>query len=247
MTIEDTKAPTAKANDVTVNKDGQIEANQFVTDIKDATKVDVSFKDKPDVSKDGESEVTIVLTDEGKNQKEVKAKLTVVSDSEPPVIEGVKDITAYIGETVSYKKDVTVTDNMDQNPTLDIDNSKVNLNKAGTYEVVYTATDSAGNTSSASSKITIKEKPKGYVDKEDVYALAKKVVDQIINDSMTDMEKAFAIYRWTKTNIGYTEHPTKIAGQSELIRHLRKNQETVSIIMQQQKLCLMFVEYKMLI
>lgn len=93
---------------------------------------------------------------------------------------------------------------MDQNPTLDIDNSKVNLNKAGTYEVVYTATDSAGNTLSASSKITIKEKPKGYVDKEDVYALAKKVVDQIINDSMTDMEKAFAIYRWTKTNIGYT-------------------------------------------
>lgn len=204
LTIEDTKAPTAKANDVTVNKDGQIEANQFVTDIKDATKVDVSFKDKPDVSKDGESEVIIVLTDEGKNQKEVKAKLTVVSDSEPPVIDGVKDITAYIGETVSYKKDVTVTDNMDQNPTLDIDNSKVNLNKAGTYEVVYTATDSAGNTSSASSKITIKEKPKGYVDKEDVYALAQKVVDQITNDSMTDMEKAFAIYRWTKTNIGYT-------------------------------------------
>ena len=77
------------------------------------------------------------------------------------------------------------------------------MNKAGTYEVVYTATDSAGNTSSASSKITIKEKPKGYVDKEDVYALAQKVVDQITNDSMTDMEKAFAIYRWTKTNIGY--------------------------------------------
>lgn len=69
LTIEDTKAPTAKANDVTVNKDGQIEANQFVTDIKDATKVDVSFKDKPDVSKDGESEVIIVLTDEGKIRK----------------------------------------------------------------------------------------------------------------------------------------------------------------------------------
>ena len=43
-----------------------------------------------------------------------------------------------------------------------------------------------------------KREPKGYVDKEDVYALAQKVVDQITNDSMTDMEKAFAIYRWTK-------------------------------------------------
>ena len=97
------------------------------------------------------------------------------------MIEGVKDITAYIGETVSYKKDVTVTDNMDQNPTLDIDNSKVNLNKAGTYEVVYTATDSAGNTSSASSKITIKEKPKGYVDKEDVYATcAKRLLTRLL-------------------------------------------------------------------
>ena len=31
--------------------------------------------------------------------------------------------------------------------------------------------------------------------RDSVYALAQKVVDQITNDSMTDMEKAFAIYR----------------------------------------------------
>ena len=36
-----------------------------------------------------------------------------------------------------------------------------------------------------------------------VYDLAQEVLDKITTEDMTDMEVAFAIYRWTKSNIGY--------------------------------------------
>lgn len=36
-----------------------------------------------------------------------------------------------------------------------------------------------------------------------VYGLAREILDQITTDDMSDMEVAFAIYRWVSTNIGY--------------------------------------------
>ena len=71
--------------------------------------------------------------------------------------------------SISYKKGVTVTDNQDKNPNLSIDTSKVNLQQEGTYEVIYIATDQAGNkaklkaiirvVSQRESKIIIEEVP----------------------------------------------------------------------------------------
>jgi transglutaminase-like putative cysteine protease len=120
------------------------------------------------------------------------------------VIEGAVDLEYFLGESISYKSGITVTDDETESPKLSVDNSQVDSSKAGTYPVTYTATDDAGNTTSVTVQLTLKEKPKGYVDKETVYDLAQKVLDDITNDSMTDMEVAFAIYKWTKSNIAYT-------------------------------------------
>ena len=59
------------------------------------------------------------------------------------------------GKTVSYKKGVTVSDNVDKDIELEIDSSKVNLNKVGSYKVVYKATDKAGNTTKKEIKVTV--------------------------------------------------------------------------------------------
>ena len=78
---------------------------------------------------------------------------TAAPDKVAPVITGTKDIEVYVGDAVSYKSGVSVTDNVDAKPELIIDNSKVDLTKPGVYEVTYTATDAAGNTSAP---ITVK-------------------------------------------------------------------------------------------
>lgn len=209
LVVEDTIAPTAEAVSVEVEAGVLPDAQDCVTNISDATKVVASYKETPDVSKAGSVAAVVLLTDEGGNVTEIESNIMVWVDDEAPVISGTSNKTVTVGGSISYKKDVTVTDNKDENPTLEIDNSAVDLNKAGTYEVVYTATDKAGNSSSVTIKVTVKEKQTTSsvpqeVSEATVNALAQKVLDKITNSSMSKMDVAFAIYKWANRNIGYT-------------------------------------------
>ncbi len=140
------------------------------------------------------------------------SSIVEVKDTTPPVIEGAKDITIYVGDTVSYRKGVTATDDTDQNPTLHIDSSAVDTSKAGTYEVTYTATDSFGNTAEVKIKVTVGKKPvvssettsSKEFNKEEVYSLADKKLKALLKEGMTVKEQAKAIYNWANGNIWYS-------------------------------------------
>lgn len=130
---------------------------------------------------------------------------SAVKDTQAPVITGAKDLEVYVGDAVSYKSGVSVTDDMDAKPELKIDNSKVDLTKPGVYEVTYSATDAAGNTSvSITVKLTVKVKPENFVDPEVIYAKADSILAQFIRDDMTDREKAEAVYVWTRRSVHLT-------------------------------------------
>ena len=204
MVVQDRTAPTASPVEYTTEVDVVPEAAQLVTDIRDVSEVTVSYVKEPDVSKGGNTTAQVKLTDAYGNSSVVEVAVAVTSDEEPPVIEGTKDMEYFLGDSISYKSGITVTDNETASPKLSVDNSQVDAAKAGTYPVTYTATDDAGNTTTVTVNLTLKEKPKGYVDEETVYDLARKVLKDITNDSMSDMEVAFAIYQWTKTKIAYT-------------------------------------------
>lgn len=205
LEIVDTVAPTADAAEVQAMLGELPEAADCVTNIVDKTNVTVSYKKEPDVSVEGEATAVILLKDEAGNETEVEVPVTVWKDETAPTIEGAKTIEVTVGGTVSYRQGITVTDDIDPEPSLSIDNSKVDLNKVGFYEVVYTATDASGNSSTVSAVVNVVEKDgdSGNITEAEVLELAKKVLERITNDSMTDREVAFAIYKWTNKNIGY--------------------------------------------
>lgn len=125
-------------------------------------------------------------------------------DKIAPVITGAKNLETYVGDTVSYKNGVTVTDNVDAKPKLEIDNSKVDLSTPGTYEVTYTAMDAAGNQTSVTVKVIVKAKPANFVAPEVIYAKADAILEQFITDDMTDREKVEAVYVWTRRSVHLT-------------------------------------------
>ena len=204
MVIQDRTAPTATAAAYVTEVDVLPEAAALVTNIDDVSEVTVSYVQEPDVSKGGTATAKVKLTDAYGNSSVMEVSLTVTADEEPPVIEGAVDLEFFLGQSISYKSGITVSDNETANPKLTVDNSQVDTETAGTYPVTYTAADDAGNTTSVTVNLTLKVKPKDYVDEETVYQLAQEVLDDITTDSMSDMEVAFAIYQWTKTNIAYT-------------------------------------------
>ena len=209
LIIKDTIAPKAKVADSVVNVGGTRKAEELVTDITDATDVTCSFEKKPDFSKEGTVSVTVVLTDEGGNKTEVKANVQVIVDKEAPVIDGVAPLIGFIGEPISYKSTITVTDNCTKQIEAAVDNSQVDTNTEGVYPVVYSAIDDAGNEAEASTTITIKKKPENYITPEEALGEAEAVLNEITTKDMTLKEKARAIYNWARTEIGYVNTSEK--------------------------------------
>lgn len=203
LQIMDRIAPTADPVHRTTELGVLPEPETLVTNIQDVGSVTVSYKKEPDVSHRGVVKAEVLVTDAAGNSTVVRVELTVTSDEVPPVITGAVDLEIFIGEPIAYKAGITVTDDQTANPKLVVDNSRVDKNKAGVYPVIYTATDDAGNSTSVTVTLTIMEKPANYVEPDVVYAEAQKVLDRITTEDMTDMEVAFAIYRWVTGNIGY--------------------------------------------
>ncbi len=204
LIIEDTVAPTGSPVTVYItNASGAPKASDFVTDIVDATSVACEFKEDYDFNTSDDIYVTVILTDEAGNRSEVTSFATCSVDTEPPVISGVKDITVTVGGSVAYKEGVTVTDNSGENLKIKVDNSRVNLKEVGTYEVSYSAKDSAGNETIVRATVNVIDEP--TVSKDEMMAEAKKIYNQYIKtaDGMSKWDIAYAIFNWTYKNIKY--------------------------------------------
>lgn len=216
--VIDTTPPIATAVNREIWKDEKVEAISFVKDIIDASGVKFSFKENPDFMLLGSQEITIVMEDTYGNTSELKTMATVKEDTEPPVFSGIRDKTVYVGDAVSYKKNVTVRDNKDTEITFQVDSSKVNLKKTGTYEVYYSAVDTAGNKASATSTITVIE---FLVTDEMLYEAVDKILEDITNDSMTKREMAWEIYRYVKGHVDYTGNSDKSDWKKEAYRGIK--------------------------
>lgn len=212
LKIEDKTAPKADPVNSTTQAGVLPDPEDLVTNIRDVGPVTVSYREKPDVSNGGEVVAHVLLTDGAGNTAVVQVKLLVIQDEIAPEIHGAADWEAYVGDPIAYKANITVTDDQTQNPTLTVDNSKVDTGKAGKYPVTYTATDAADNKTSVTVYLTLVDKPSGYVEPDVVYALAQEVLDEITNENMSKVEVAAAIYNWVRTHIGWYDHSNKDSG-----------------------------------
>ncbi|PGM58201.1 immunoglobulin-like domain-containing protein [Bacillus sp. AFS053548] len=123
-----------------------------------------------DNQKPGEYQLVYSATDSAGNTATSIRKITV-NDSTKPVFSGTADTIIQVGSSFDSKSGVTVTDNVDGDLTSKIQVSgSVDSQKPGEYQLVYSATDSAGNTATSIRKITVNDSTKpviyGTVDKK---------------------------------------------------------------------------------
>lgn len=201
--VVDTTAPTLQLQNVTTTTVDSPAAERFVASAQDVTPLTYSYVKEPDLSIMGQQEVTIRATDTSGNSTEASAFLTRQTDTEAPILSGVKDFTTYLGETISYKNGVTIQDALDTQVTLNVDTSKVNVKATGSYPVTYTALDRSGNKTSKTITLTIIERV--YAD-DMVYDLVQPVLNQIFTNGMSERDKLTAIYEWIQSNISYAEN-----------------------------------------
>lgn len=199
---QDTEPPELILRNIDCYNFESVKIEDFIVSVSDISPVDCSYVTEPDLSFIGTQQIVIRATDKSGNIMEQTAELTLRQDTEPPVILGVSDIFIYLGEKISYKKGITVSDNCDTNVKLSVDSSLVNPNAEGDYPVTYSAQDISGNSTILT--ITVSVRQRTYSE-EQVYAFADRVLSEIITDTMTSYEKLTAIYNWAQNNIFYIE------------------------------------------
>lgn len=135
--------------------------------------------------------------------------VTEPRDTTAPVICGVQDITIYAGDPVAYRSGITVTDNKDANPALEVDSSQVDPACPGSYTVTYYAVDAAGNRTSATATVTVLPKQADFVDMQTVYEAVDAELAGIVTEDMTALQQAVAIYGWARSTRVYGGHTSR--------------------------------------
>lgn len=116
-----------------------------------------------------------------------------VRDKEAPVIKNVKDITIVTGQKVDFFKDITITDNsqdeIEKKVTGDYD-----INKIGEYSLTYEAKDSSNNIATENFKLIVKESPDNVKPKisgvKNITITVGEKVDLFKNIKVTDNKTA---------------------------------------------------------
>lgn len=202
LIMVDTTPPQVETQELQVFIGDALSAEDFILRVTDASQVTGEFVTAPDTSGEGSFTVEAAYTDAAGNTVQKQLRYTVAADTEAPVITGAKDIRVVLGDSVSYKRGVEVTDNHDAEVELVVDASGVDLETLGNYSVTYSAVDSAGNAASKTVKLTVAMPAE--VSQETVDLLADSVLEQILKPDMTDYDKAKAIFNWVHS-MGYLD------------------------------------------
>ena len=207
LKIVDSTPPAGEPVAHTIYNDETLNPEDFVTDIRDVTQTTVTFGKAPDFTAGGDQKVSILLTDTSGNVGTVEATLTVIADTTYPEFSSMEDLEVNIGQTVSYRKNVTATDDRDGELSYQIDSSGVNLEKEGTYTILYSATDSSGNTTTVERKLTVSASL--VINQELVEETADQLLQKILKDGMSDHDKIYAIFYYVRRNVAYSSAPNK--------------------------------------
>ena len=183
---------------------------------EDVTETTISWLSEPDWSKEAQ-EVTIAAIDTSGNRGEKTFTLTLIPDTEPPELFGLRARYCYVGEPVSYLSEVYAWDDCDGDVEVTVDTSGVNINEIGDYYVTYYATDRRGNTASRSIVMHV---VRSRVEEDRAQEVADAIIAKILTDGMTLPEQVEAIYDYVFTNVRYAATSNKQDWRGEAVRGL---------------------------
>lgn len=177
VTVADTTPPEIKVQDVTVYEGDEVDLEDLLLEATDlAGPVTTKLKQELSTAKAGTYTITLEATDANGNLTCADCQLTVLKDTEAPVISGLKNITTRKGKKPNYTSGVSAKDARDGAVEFHYDDSKVNLSKVGTYYVTYTAVDKAGNKTTSRRKVVVEH------DQSDTQALIEDIAATLSND-----------------------------------------------------------------
>lgn len=167
--------------------------------VQDVSETTLRYGAEIDWTQEGLHSVAVVAADAYGNEAEYSTEILLKKDDMPPVLYGVTDRMAYVGEPIAYFFGVLAVDDVDTDIRIDVD-SKVDMHQKGKYDVIYTATDVSGNATSQKCVFTLIEPT---VTDEEIRDMAREVMASITTEDMVTAEKLKAIFEYVRAAVVY--------------------------------------------
>ncbi|MCR5060936.1 MAG: hypothetical protein K6A80_07915 [Saccharofermentans sp.] len=227
LNVIDDVPPVAEAVPQIVYANQAPDPNDCIRALCDKSCVTVDFAEDADWTVGEPRTVNVILTDAYGNVTVIEVPVTVIDDHTPPVISGCTDIYVHVGEHPKYRDGVLVEDDYDDEPSLKINKTAVDLNTIGTYPVVYTAEDAAGNVTEVTINLVVVAADvdieallagntearssssgdyKNYNDctADDAYEAARKVLSSISGGASNKIQLGMKIFYWVNHHIAFS-------------------------------------------
>lgn len=148
VTVRDTTAPTLTLQNVHCMPGESPEISDFVVSSTDLSGEPVIrfVEELPDPYEEGAHTVPIEATDTSGNVARAEAILWISGDWDPPAIQGAdKELTVQKDSSPNLLEGVSAVDDTDGKCDVAVDTSSLDMTKAGSYTITYSAMDSSGN------------------------------------------------------------------------------------------------------
>lgn len=179
-------------------------ASDFLTD--EAQKacaeqgITVVFVQSPNFSVLGERQATLALTDARGHTTERMVSYTVITDTTPPELHGVRALSLIVGDGAVLREGVYALDDCFGEVMLSVDASELDTSRPGMYSVTYRATDATGNTAEQTVLVTVYSAP---FDEVKLTAACDEILARITPD-VTDRERVCrAVYAYVQDTLSY--------------------------------------------
>lgn len=154
--VVDSTPPEVEVQEAMVALNQTTEPDQFIASVHDASDTEIAFSKNYKFDTLGEQEIEIVVSDAYDNETKVTAIANVVEDTTAPVIT-VCNMTFVVGEEVDLSSYASISDDLDLDPVLSVDQGNLDLNTAGSYDVVFQGEDASGNQASQTISVSVVE------------------------------------------------------------------------------------------
>lgn len=195
VTVLDTCGPELKLKEVKRQIGKNAELEDFVESATDPSgEVTLTLLTELDFSSAGSYTVKIEAKDQFGNTTVGETTLYISNDTTGPKFSGLKTITIEKHSMLpDLESGVKAKDAKDGTVDFTYNASKVNVDKAGTYYITYTAKDKSGNVTNSRRKVVVNP------DAEDTAALVASIAESLPNDPE-------AIRDYVKKNIRYSSN-----------------------------------------
>ena len=186
ITIElvDTIIPDLEVKELTIDLGMNVEANDLIKTKHFSNRTTIEFKDNYKFDEVGDYPVEIKICHSNKCITKKSIIHVLPKDTTPPEIRGIRNLTVLKDSDIDLLSSVSIKDNQDDNPTLTIDSSNLDISKVGDYVVTYYAKDRSSNKTKETCIVSVENKKIGTFTQSD-----QKIVYLTFDDGPSEHTK----------------------------------------------------------